>query len=217
MPRYNITEAARYLGVPESTLRSWFEGTTYGKKPHIKRFLPILIPASPDLLSFYDIASAHVLMAFKSKGVSTESIRDVVKSFNEEFPNHRYPLLGRDFHMFGKNVVIKRLGLLLNLTKRRQLGIKEVMERYLARLEFDADKMAVRFSPLRVAIRKGVGYIVIDPEMSGGRPVMRGTGIPAEVIAKRRNSGESVRSLAKDYRLSRRAIQEAIKYLQEAA
>ena len=57
-----------------------------------------------------------------------------------------------------------------------------------------------------------MGYIVIDPELAAVRPVVRGTGIPAEIIAKRKKSGESVALLAKDYRITRRSVEEAIKY-----
>lgn len=210
MPRYTIGEAARYLRLPPSTLRAWFEGTTYGSKPFLKHFRPILKPASKDYLSFYDIASAHVLMAFKAKGVNAENLRIVISSLEKSFPAARYPLLGSDFSLFGKDVVIKELGQLMNLSKHRQLGLKSVMEKFLSRLEFNDDALPSRFSPIQSA----KGWIVIDPELSSGRPVVRGSGIAAEIIAKRNESGESVSSLSKDYHLSRRAVEEAITYFE---
>ena len=60
MPRYNPGQVAAYLRVPESTIRSWFYGMSYGKKPHTRRFHPILSPAGKELLAFYDAAAAHV-------------------------------------------------------------------------------------------------------------------------------------------------------------
>jgi uncharacterized protein (DUF433 family) len=210
MPRYSIGEAARYLRLPPSTLRAWFEGTTYGSRPFLKHFKPILKPASKDYLSFYDVASAHVLMAFKAKGVNTENLRTVIQSLEKTYPNARYPLLGTDFSLFGKDVVIKELGQLMNLSKHRQLGLKAVMEKFLSRLEFEDDALPSRFSPIQSA----KGWIVIDPELSSGRPVVRGSGIAAEIIAKRKESGESVSSLSKDYHLSRRAVEEAITYFE---
>jgi uncharacterized protein (DUF433 family) len=210
MPRYTIGEAARYLRLPPSTLRAWFEGTTYGSKPFLKHFKPILKPASKDCLSFYDVASAHVLMAFKAKGVNAENLRTVINSLEKSFPSARYPLLGLEFSLFGKDVVIKELGELMNLSKHRQLGLKSVMEKFLSRLEFEDDALPSRFSPIQSA----KGWIVIDPGLSSGRPVVRGSGIAAEIIAKRNESGESVSSLSKDYHLSRRAVEEAITYFE---
>ena len=212
MPRYTFGEAGRYLGLPESTLRAWFVGTTYGTQPNIKTFKPILAPCGPDLLSFFDIASAHVLLAMKSKGVSQDDLRAIVEGLKREYPESEYPLLGRNFFLFGRDVVVKKLGKRLNLSRNRQLGIKAVMDKFLARIELDANLMPVRFSPLRSQREKGKGFIVIDPDLAAGRPVVRGTGIPAEIIARRKKSGESVTLLAKDYRISRRAVEEAIKY-----
>jgi uncharacterized protein (DUF433 family) len=218
MPRYTFGEAARYLGLPESTLRAWFLGTTWGTRPNTRQFHPFLKPASHDLLSFFDIASVHVLMAFKRQGVPPEDIRTVVQSLHLEHPDARYPLLGIEFFMFGRNVIIKQLGQLLNLSKHRQYGLKKVMNKFLSRMEFDSDQMPLRFKPL-VGTGKRIredGRIIIDPQLSAGRPVLKGTGIAAEVISMRRKSGESVALLAKDYRVTASAIKEAVRYFETA-
>jgi uncharacterized protein (DUF433 family) len=212
LPRYTAAEAARYLGMPGSTLHAWFYGTVYGRKPSQRRFLPILQPASKDLLSFFDVASAHVLLSLKSNQVPPDDLRTVVNALRKEFPESPYPLLGKQFFMFGREIVIRRLDELLNLTRDRQLGIKAVMERFLSRLEVDEEKMPLRFSPIHSATSQGEGIIVIDPNLSNGRPVIRGTGVAVEVIVKRSMSGESRASLARDYRLSTRVIEEAIRY-----
>lgn len=211
-PRYTVGQVARYLQVPESTIRAWFFGMPYGTMPHVRHFRPMLQPAGKALLSFYDAASAHVLLALKAKHISTEDIRAIVESLKKNFPGDRYPLLGRNFFLFGKNVIIKEAGERLNLSKGRQLGFRQILDKFLRRLELDENKMPVRFSPIINTKRGSRAFIVIDPNLSGGRPVIRGTGIAAEVIAERRKSGESVARLSRDYRLSRRAIEEAAKY-----
>lgn len=212
MPRYSFGEAGGYLGLPESTIKSWFVGMPYTSHGEVKMMKAIVVPASKNLLSFYDIASVHVLMAFKSKGASPNDIREIMKELHKEFPDARYPLLGKDFHVFGKDVVLKTAGKLLNLSKSRQMGLRKVMERFLLRFEFDAKFMPLRFSPLRTNRERGKGYIVIDPDFAYGRPVIRGTAIPAEIIANRREAGESEARLAKDYRITARAVKEAVKH-----
>jgi len=215
MPRYTFGEAGRYLGLPESTIRSWFEGTTWGSQPNIHYFKPILAPAAPHLLSFFDIASAHVLMALQQKDIHTKHLRFFIRELEKEYPDDRYPLLGRNFYLIGKQILIKRAGKRLNFSKSRQFELRAVIERFLSRVELDRSKMPIRFSPIRSVVR-GRSFIIIDPSLSVGRPVIKGTGIAAEVISKRKASGESIASLAKDYRISRRAIEEAIKYFPEA-
>lgn len=212
MPRYSFGEAAAYLGLPESTIRAWFSGMPYGQAPNIRQYRPLLKPASGELLCFYDIASAHVLMSLKAKGVSPRDIRGIVQGLQNMYPHSAYPLLGRDFYLFGKDVVVKEVGKRLNLTRGGQMGFRAIMDKFLARIELDANMMPVRFSPLRTYRERGRGYIVIDPDFASGRPVIKGTGVAAEVIAKRKDSGDSIAYLAKDYRISRRAIEEAIKY-----
>jgi len=212
MPRYSFGEAGCYLGLPESTVKSWFVGMPYGRTPHVKKMEPFLSPAVKDLLSFYDIASVYVLMALKAKGARSSDLREIVTELKKEFPDSRYPLLGRDFALFGKDVVLKKAGRLLNLSKSRQMGLRKVMDKFLLRIEFDAQLMPLRFSPLRTHRERGKGYIVIDPDFAYGRPIIRGTAIPAEIVAKRKESGESEGSLAKDYRISVRAVKEAIKH-----
>jgi uncharacterized protein (DUF433 family) len=91
------------------------------------------------------------------------------------------------------------------------------MDKFLRRFELDEEKMPVRFSPIINPKKRSRPFIVIDPNLSAGRPVVKGTGIAAEVIAERRKSGESVATLSRDYRLSRRAIQEAVEYFQKRA
>ena len=212
MPRYSFAEAGAYLGLPESTIRSWFSGMTYGSGHKRKFFKPVLEPAEKDRLSFYDIASAHVLMALKAKGLRPSDMREVVEELRKEFPDSKYPMLGRTFEMFGRKVILRKARMLLNLSASRQIGLKAVMEKFLSRIELDGNLMPVRFSPLRTHKERGRGFIVIDPDFAYGRPIIKGTGIPAEIIAKRKGSGESEARLAKDYRISVRAVKEAVKH-----
>lgn len=213
MPRYSINEAAVYLGAAPSTIRSWFYGMTHGTEKR-KWFAPFLTPGSDDLLSFYDVASAHVLLALKKNGIPSEDLRHVVNSLRLDHRfDQRYPLLGRTFWRFGKTVITKHFGKRLEHSRRGpQYGIREVLDKFLLRIDLDREKMPVRIRPLHTIRERGQGFIVIDPNIAAGRPVVRGTGIVAEIIAKRNKSGESVRRLAKDYRISPRAIREAIKY-----
>ena len=53
--------------------------------------------------------------------------------------------------------------------------------------------------------------IMIDPSISGGRAVIKGTRIAIEVVAERYKSGESIRDLAEDYGRDSDEIEEAIR------
>jgi uncharacterized protein (DUF433 family) len=57
--------------------------------------------------------------------------------------------------------------------------------------------------------------VVIDPAVSSGRPVVNGTGLMAEIIVGRLNSGEGIESIADDYGLQVNQIEEVICYAQQ--
>ena len=56
-PAYGVVEAAHYLRIPVTTLRSWIVGTTYGTGTQRKFFKPVIHPAekSPAILSFLNL------------------------------------------------------------------------------------------------------------------------------------------------------------------
>lgn len=162
-------------------MRAWFAGMPYGQAPNVKLFKPILKPADKELLSFYDIASAHVLMSLKARGIPPSDIRDIVGELGTQYPGSPYPLLGREFYLFGRDVVIKEVRKRLNLTRGGQMGFRSIIDKFLARIDLDANMMPARFSPLRTHRERGRGYIVIDPDYASGRPVIKGTGVAAEI------------------------------------
>lgn len=53
--------------------------------------------------------------------------------------------------------------------------------------------------------------IVIDPKLGYGRPVLRGTEIPAQMIADRFHAGDSTAALASDYNVGLELIEEALR------
>ena len=59
--------------------------------------------------------------------------------------------------------------------------------------------------------------VVIDPEVSFGRPVIAGTGIATGEVAARHKAGETIVQLATDYGRSLEEIDEAVRCEQRAA
>jgi uncharacterized protein (DUF433 family) len=58
--------------------------------------------------------------------------------------------------------------------------------------------------------------VVIDPDVSSGRPVVNGSGVMAEIIAGRFDTGEGISSIADDYGLNVSQIEEVIRYARAA-
>jgi hypothetical protein len=83
VPLYTVAEAARYLDVPESTLRSWTHGYRrhVGDRPDVvgAPFLTSLprLRASGPVIPFVGLAEGLVLTAMRSSGVPLQRIRPV--------------------------------------------------------------------------------------------------------------------------------------------
>jgi uncharacterized protein (DUF433 family) len=214
LPAYSLTEAARYLRMPEATLRSWVVGRSYPTTAGQRFFRPVIrLPkiALP-VLSFVNMVEAHVLEAIRrQENIALRKVRGAV-AFLERHYNSRHPLVEHQFETDGLDLFIQKAGLLINLTQAGQLAIREVVSSYLRRVERDVKGLPIRLYPFtRKREPEEPRAVMIDPLVSFGRPVLAGTGIATAVLAERFKAGESVEELAKDYGRTALDIQEALR------
>jgi len=216
---YTPADAARFLGIKESTLKSWIYGRTYPKADGIRgRFLPLISPADPDnrLLSFFNLAEAHVLAATRyDHEVSMKSVRHALETLRQKYPSV-HPLISRDFFTNGEDLFIKTVYENENLSRPGQLNLKKIMDKFLAHIGRDKNKIVDRVFP----IIKGLPHdetIGIYYGIASGQPVLAGSGVPVWVIYGRHEAGEKNGSIAKDFGLSIDKVQRAIHYVERAA
>ncbi len=215
IPAYAFADASKYLEVPLATIKSWVKGRMYPTEAGQKRFEPVFELPSPKkpLLSFTNLVEIHVLYAIRKRhNVRLDKVRDAIKllekTFKSQHPLADYPLRTNDIDLF-----IEHLGSLVNITRGGQLAMKEVMEQRLKRIERDPAGRAARLYPfLRNDDSDEAKFVVIDPYVSFGKPILTGTGIPTAVIAERFDAGESIAALAYDYGITADKIEEAIRY-----
>jgi uncharacterized protein (DUF433 family) len=214
MPAYGITEAAHYLQIPRATLRSWLLGRYYETEQGRQFFKPLIAFADKDhrLLSFFNLVEAHVLNALRRKHqVSLAKVRAALDYLRKRFPS-RHPLADREFETDGSDIFLQRYGQLINLSADGQLAMREMLQTYLHRIERDASGRAAKLYLFTGAPKpEAMKVVVVDPRVSFGRPVLAGTGIATDVIAKRYKAGDSIAELADDYDRSQSEIEEAIR------
>ena len=219
LPSYSITEAANYLGIPPSTLKTWVRGYRgRGRRRHP----PMIRPADPKrlLLSFYNLVEAHILDAARRRGVSTQRLRIAVEWANETLPGP-HPLLTHKFATAGKRVFVQKLqGRTVEASRYGQivsLRLAPVLRKFLRTIIRDPDdKLPMEIQPIRPTSTR-VGPLAINPRICSGRPVVRGTGVPAWILRHRANAGEPLSELARDYGLNIREIHKVVKYLDKVA
>lgn len=221
LPAYTIGEAAHYLRIPTPTLRSWVVGRNYPVKDGDRFFSPVI--SLPDrtkrLLSFTNLVEAHVLDAIRGQhNVRLPKVRKAVLFLERIFAT-RHPLADQRMETNGRDLFVRKFGQLINISQDGQLAMRELLNAHLQRIDRDSAGLAIRLYPFtRKREPSEPRYVLIDPYVAFGRPVLTGTGIPTAVIADRYKAGESIDELANDYEQDRARIEEAIRCeLAEAA
>ena len=218
MPCYSIPEAAHYLRIPVTTLRSWVRGRKYPTSEGDQFFQPVIeLPDdSQNLLSFINLVEIHVLDAIRrDHRISLHKVRIAIDFIEKELKSD-HPLAYHKLETDGLDLFVEGYGQLINVSRAGQLALRELLQAHLRRIDRDSAGYALRLYPFT---RKRLGQqlieepkaIVIDPHISFGRPVLTGTGIPTAIIAERYKAGEAIGALADDYGCPTLKIEEAIR------
>ena len=216
MPCYSFPEAAHYLRIPVTTLRSWVRGRKYPTSEGDQFFQPVIeLPDdSQNLLSFINLVEIHVLDAIRrDHRISLHKVRIAIDFIKEELTSD-HPLAYHKLETDGLDLFVEEYGQLINVSQAGQLVLRKLLQAHLQRIDRDSAGYALRLYPFtrkRLQLIEEPKAIVIDPRISFGRPVLAGTGIPTAIIAERYKAGEAIGALADDYGRPTLEIEEAIR------
>lgn len=214
IPAYPLTEAAHYLRMPQATLRSWVAGRHYPTERGRRFFKPLITPPEEGrlVLSFINLVEAHVLDAIRRLyEIPLYKVRKAL-DYLQKTIHSKHPLAEEAFETDGMDLFIRKFGELVNVSKDGQLEMQRALESYLKRIDRDSHGLPLRLYPFtRRRELTEPKVVVIDPQISFGRPVLAGTGIPTAEIAERFNAGEKIEELAEDYGRRAIEIEEAIR------
>lgn len=218
LPLYSLAEVAYFLGVPKPTLHRW---TRHGYNKKLELVEPLIVPADREaaLLSFYNLTEAHILSVItRVHKVKLPRVRNALKELKHlALSNPRHPLLSKEFYTDGRDLFVKYIEgkrkQTINISQFGQLGLREILDSYLERIERDA-----AFNPIKLYPVRQTGKVVsIMPTVSSGRPIIDSSGIPVAAIWNRRQAGDSVELIADDYEIPESEIEGAIAYIEHLA
>jgi uncharacterized protein (DUF433 family) len=215
IPAYTYADAAAYLSLPLSTLRSWIRGYEYQTKGGRKLSKPVFYLPEPKLprLSYMNLVEAFVLGSLRRKyKIDLQKIRTAIAALEREFGS-RHPLAQHRFETNGIDIFVEKYGQLINVGRDGQLAMRDVLQSYLTRVEHDPAGKAARLYPfIRLNGTAQPKHVVINPYVSFGKPVITGTGLPTRVVAERYKAGDSIPQIARDYGRKAEEIDDAIRY-----
>jgi uncharacterized protein (DUF433 family) len=216
LPAYTLAEAARYIGVSETTLRTWFRGRpSYStKKGAFRRgkVNPILpTEAGPgEPLSFLDLIEAHVLFslrnAYKFPLRKVKAAKDYLATLSGDLTF----LAHKDFFHDSGDLYLGQDKTLLSLTEQGQMADKTILEKGLHQIIYGSDGYADEFFPkLGTAEQR---QFAVNPAINYGRISIVRLGVKADALAARYNAGEKMADIAEDYGATPEEIVESIRW-----
>lgn len=216
---YTPADVALFVGIRPSTLKSWINGRYFPVQGLERKefWPPILDPVDHEhgLLSFYNLAEAHVLAAARYQHrVRFKSIRKALDTLKRKYPGVTHPLIYRDFFTDGKDLFIKSVTETENLSNPQQLVLKQIMDSFLRRIKRDRHGQPERVYPM-IKGQRDDKVITIIPGVSSGQPVIEGRGVPVFVVYGRYKTGEKPKSIARDFDVTEAKVRRAIEYIEK--
>jgi uncharacterized protein (DUF433 family) len=212
-PAYSIGEAANYLRMSPATLQSWALGRTYPTVSGEKFCEPIFVIADKPnrRLSFVNLVEANTLAAMRRDyRLKMPNIRAALEYVSDQFGVKR-PLCDQQFETNMADLFVERFGELVNVSKKGQVEMGEMLRAALRRVERDNRGIPIRLFPAAAHSVERSPYVAFDPTIAFGRPIIIGSGVQVDIVYERFEAGESTDELATDYGVERAAIEEAIR------
>ncbi len=216
LPIYSVAEAAHFLGLPPSTLRSWVKGQKYSVKSGTKTTKPLFKrPRRSDLMSFHNLVEAHVLATITRKHkIKLQKVRSALGYLERKLLVPR-PLLSVEFQTDGTSLFLERFGKLVNATEQGQLALAELLAAALTRIERDPHGVPVALYPWRLVnevTKDAPKPIVIDPRHQFGAPVLADAYVPVSVLVDRWQAGDSLNDIADDFEIAPGSVEDAVRW-----
>lgn len=220
---YTVTEAARYLDVPASTLTTWAHG--YRRHPHGQRAVvgaPILttLPrpgARGPVIPFIGLAEGVVLTAMRRSGVPLQRIRPALEQLDAQF-GLAHALASRRLYTDGAEVLFDyaeaaadpgmvRAAAELVVVRNGQRVFNAIVAAYLQRLEFDSDGYVrlIRLPAYETA------ELVVDPRRGFGQPIFARGGARLEDALALFRAGEPLDVVADEYGIPPEQLEDAVR------
>lgn len=215
-PLYTVPEAARFLGVPTSTLSTWAHG--YTRRPPGRRPVkgePILTavrtpPRHPEI-PFVGLVEGMVAAAFREAGVSMQHIRKALTVLEDEI-GIEHALASRKLYTDGARILFDYASAegddeTLTVVLSGQRVFHEIIRGYLERISYAKDNWAARLV-LPITVEP---VVEVDPKRAFGQPLFIRGGAPMDDVLDRFRAGEPLEEVAKDFDLETGDVEDVIR------
>jgi uncharacterized protein (DUF433 family) len=205
----DASDAARFLGIPRSTLRRWAFGSGRGA--------PLLHVAEgarsgQAQFTFIAMAEAYVLEALGDAGVRLPRIRPALARLAQQF--------GREYVLVSPNLATDGIDVLWDFSRTEeghglmegrtgQMVMREIVEDYLRYVTWDDEGY-----PSMLELRHcQPSKVVIDPHRAFGQPIFTDSRARVRDVANMLNAGEDPQVVADEHGVSLDDVRTAARIL----
>jgi len=205
---YSILDASKIIGRSYNTVRRWFiklsnaqyEGLdSEGQKDIDQR-----------RISFHGLVELVVIGTLLENDFSLKMIFKARKDLGNK-TKKVYPFATNNVRdnlkVAGKTIIFEFADGLVTLDGTGQFNL-ELIREFFSDIEFNTSGVALRLLP-----SKGLGKIVVDPKVGGGKPSFKAhDGVMVDTILKFYDGPDSISDLTEDYGVTKDEIEAAIAY-----
>jgi uncharacterized protein (DUF433 family) len=209
---YSFTEVAHLSQVSVGTVRNWLLGYTTSQgdvQPLFKGH-----PEEERACSFLQLI--EIVVAARFRKAERRSFKTVRQAYDnaQKIWGLNYPFASLELKAIGGHIVhIMRVpgAALQAVDQPEQFTIPDLVQETLAQIEYEYE-LASKWHPVGMGVP-----IVVDPQISGGLPIVKGRGITVEAIHRRFKANQKIDFIARDFELDRGTVEEVIRYAEQVA
>jgi uncharacterized protein (DUF433 family) len=212
MGAYAVPDIAVILGLPQAKVRRVLNelwDVRLGKE-FFGEEISMRI-ARQKFVSFHVLIEFFVYFELRERGVSSQRILKARKAMTKDLDTP-HPFATASVLHTRKKIWYEFEQDIIDADGTRQTNLGEIIEQFSEKIDFNGEKLAVRFWPLGKN-----RHVVVDPKHQFGAPTVPGTNVNAQVLYQMSRSGEQVETLAALYDLTEQDVRDAIQLYQRAA
>lgn len=165
-------------------------------------------------INFYSLIEFYTFFTLREKGLSSTQVKKLHAKLSGLL-HTPYPFaVAQDYYVEDRKtkktkkkfVYYTYLDSLIKLDEKHQFSF-DFMEKFLERIDFDENNLAVRFYPL-----PNSKNVVVDPKHQFGQPVVSGTNIKTQTLFSLYQGGETVENISILYNLPIKKVEDAISF-----
>jgi uncharacterized protein (DUF433 family) len=215
---YTLQEAERLTGATSREVSRWLFGYNFKNQSSLPLWETQLsaLEDHEKVIGFHDLLELRIVKAFTEHQVSLRVIRAAIENARSIFST-QYPFTANRFLTDGKSIFYEAMQehgepKLTDLVKRQMVFEHIIRPELYSGIEFTAKGEARRWFPVKKS-----RAIVLDPEISFGKPILADFGIRTNIIAMSFDVEKNKRTVAALYSIPISAVEAAIRYERLAA